>query len=46
MASLGRHRVGIKPLLVANAGAELLFGSEAKALLAYPRMETRVDRVP
>ena len=31
---LGRDRVGIKPLYVAVRGEELLFGSEAKCLLA------------
>ena len=40
---LGRDRVGIKPLLVADTGTELLFGSEAKALLAHPNMKPRAD---
>ena len=41
---LARDKVGIKPLVVADAGAEFIFGSEAKALLAHPRMARRVDR--
>jgi asparagine synthase (glutamine-hydrolysing) len=41
---LARDRVGIKPLLAADIGAELIFASEAKALLAHPRMKKRADR--
>jgi asparagine synthase (glutamine-hydrolysing) len=41
---LARDRVGIKPLLAADTGSELIFGSEAKALLAHPHMQTRLDR--
>jgi asparagine synthase (glutamine-hydrolysing) len=41
---LARDRIGIKPLLVADTGTEFIFGSEAKALIAHPRMTRRLDR--
>lgn len=41
---LGRDRLGIKPLVFADHGAELIFASEAKALLAHPSVQKRVDR--
>jgi len=40
---LARDRLGIKPLYYARLGNCLLFGSEAKALLAHPRFERRLD---
>ncbi len=41
---LARDRVGIKPLVIADTGTELVFGSEAKALLTHPRVQRRLDR--
>jgi asparagine synthase (glutamine-hydrolysing) len=41
---LGRDKLGIKPLVVADTGAEFIFASEAKALIAHPRMARRADR--
>jgi asparagine synthase (glutamine-hydrolysing) len=41
---LARDKVGIKPLIVADLGGELIFASEAKALVTHPRMPRRVDR--
>ncbi len=40
---LARDRFGIRPLFVARAGGTLVFGSEIKALLAWPGLERRVD---
>jgi asparagine synthase (glutamine-hydrolysing) len=41
---LARDRVGIKPLLATDTGTELVFGSEAKALLAHPSVQARLNR--
>jgi asparagine synthase (glutamine-hydrolysing) len=40
---LARDRLGIKPLYVAEAGQELLFASEVKAILAHPGVVKQVD---
>ena len=42
--SLIRDRLGIKPLYWAKAGGLLLFGSELKALRAYPGFAPGIDR--
>ncbi|MBD3219903.1 asparagine synthase (glutamine-hydrolyzing), partial [bacterium] len=41
--TLARDRFGIRPLFVAQAGDTLLFGSEMKALMAWPGLERRLD---
>ncbi len=40
---LARDRIGIKPLLVADTGGDILFASEAKAILAHPGFERRIN---
>jgi asparagine synthase (glutamine-hydrolysing) len=40
---LARDRSGEKPLFYAEAGDELVFGSEAKAVLAYPGVDRALD---
>lgn len=40
---LARDPVGIKPLVYRWDGRRLVFGSEAKALLAHPDVEARID---
>ncbi len=42
--SLGRDRLGEKPLYVGWQGDTLLFGSELTALREHPRWEGRIDR--
>jgi asparagine synthase (glutamine-hydrolysing) len=41
--TLGRDRLGIKPLYWANIEKLFLFGSELKALLAHPRFNPTLD---
>ncbi|MER2512765.1 MAG: asparagine synthase (glutamine-hydrolyzing), partial [Nitrosomonas ureae] len=40
---LGRDRIGKKPLYYHASDGKFLFGSELKALLAYPGVETQID---
>ncbi|MEJ2358664.1 MAG: asparagine synthase (glutamine-hydrolyzing) [Deinococcales bacterium] len=40
---LARDRFGIRPLFLVDLGSEVLFASEAKALLRHPRVERRID---
>jgi asparagine synthase (glutamine-hydrolysing) len=41
---LVRDRLGEKPLYYSTAGGVVLFGSELRALLAYPRFSREIDR--
>jgi asparagine synthase (glutamine-hydrolysing) len=40
---LARDRAGEKPLYFAQAGRRLVFGSELKALMAWPELRRRID---
>lgn len=42
-AMLARDRFGVKPLFISQRNGMLLFGSEAKAILAHPWSERRLD---
>jgi asparagine synthase (glutamine-hydrolysing) len=41
---LARDRVGIRPLFYTVSDGQLIFGSEIKALLAYPGIKAEIDR--
>ncbi len=41
---IGRDRIGVKPLYVAQTPGRLAFATEAKALLQLPGMHTALDR--
>lgn len=41
--SLGRDRLGIKPLYYGRKGRDVLFASECKAILAYPGFDRSMD---
>jgi asparagine synthase (glutamine-hydrolysing) len=41
---LARDRIGIKQLVTADIGTDLIFASEAKALIAHPRMKRQVNK--
>ncbi len=40
---LARDRLGVRPVFYARAGNRLLFGSEMKAILAYPGQRAEID---
>jgi asparagine synthase (glutamine-hydrolysing) len=42
-AFLARDRFGIRPLFLTEAGGDVAFASEARALLRHPRAERRLD---
>jgi len=42
---VARDRMGIKPMYYCESGNGLIFGSEIKAILAYPSIDRRIDLV-